>query len=76
MGLILAIVVALTACHLAAGFEDEDAKLGKMIIWVNLIETESLYFVSVTWNIICYVEKAKYADAKIRTYNNYFRVIK
>jgi hypothetical protein len=42
MRLFLAIVVALIACHLAVGIEDEDAKTGKVIICVYLIETELL----------------------------------
>jgi hypothetical protein len=44
MGLFLAIVVALIACHLTAGIEDEDAKPGEVIICANLIDTGMLHF--------------------------------
>ena len=43
MQLFLAIVVTLSACHLAVGIEDEDAISGKAIICSNLFQTEMLH---------------------------------
>jgi hypothetical protein len=44
MQLLLAIVVALSACHLAVGIEDEDAISGKVIICSNLFQAGVLPF--------------------------------
>jgi len=43
MQLFLAIVAALSACHLAVGIEDEDAISGEVINFSNLFQTGMLH---------------------------------
>jgi hypothetical protein len=75
MRLPLAIFVALIACDLAVGVEDEDVKTGEVITCVNVIETLLLYSVLITTNTICYSQNSN-TDVRIRNCNTYFWAIK
>jgi hypothetical protein len=69
MRLPLAIVVALIACDLAVGVEDEDVETGEAIKCINFIKSYLLYSVLVTTNIICYSQNDSNTDVRIRICN-------
>jgi hypothetical protein len=69
MRLPLAIVVALIACDLAVGVEDEDVETGEAIKCIYFIKSQLLYSVLVTTNIICYLKIDSNTDVRIGTCN-------